>query len=86
MEDRFNTIAGWTLAGLTTALGLSLVTGFHFHHPEKLEGGYPVEDASGGGEGPAKAAPIDWTKVDAAAGEAVFAQRAHKVIVTQRLG
>lgn len=74
MEDRFNTIAGWTLAGLGTALGVSLVTGFLFHHPEKIEGGFPVEDAAAGGEGAAKAVPIDWTKVDAAAGEAVFAQ------------
>ncbi len=74
MEDRFNTIAGWTLAGFGAALGLSLVTGLAFHHEEKAEGGYPVADASGGGEGPAKAVPIDWTKVDSAAGEAVFAQ------------
>jgi cytochrome c len=74
MEDRFNTIAGWTLAGFGAALGLSLVSGLVFKHEEKVEGGYPLADVAGGGDDGAKVVPIDWTKVDAAAGEAVFAQ------------
>jgi cytochrome c len=72
MEDRFNTIAGWTLAGFGAALGLSLVSGLVFHHEEKVEGGYPLADATGGDEGGVKIVPIDWTKIDAAAGETIF--------------
>ncbi|MEY2925870.1 MAG: hypothetical protein RL367_347 [Pseudomonadota bacterium] len=74
MEDRFNTIAGWTLAGFGAALGLSLVTGLAFKHEEKIEGGYPVADLTASADGPEKPVPIDWTKVDPVAGAEVFAQ------------
>jgi cytochrome c len=52
MDNRFNTIAGWTLAAFGTALGLSIAGGMLFDsgHPEKE--GYPVEAAAeAGGEG-----------------------------------
>lgn len=55
MDDRFNTIAGWALAGGIAALGLSILTGEYFkaERPEKM--GYAVEGveeegAAGGGE------------------------------------
>ena len=59
MDNRTNTIAGWTLAGFGAALALSIVSGMMFHseRPEKM--GYPiqgVEDTSGGGD--AAVAPI----------------------------
>ena len=43
MDDRFNTIAGWALAGGIAALGLSILTGEYFkaERPEKM--GYIVE-------------------------------------------
>ena len=43
MDNRTNTIAGWVLAGLGTALGLSIVGSLMFHaeRPEKM--GYPIE-------------------------------------------
>jgi cytochrome c len=60
MDNRTNTIAGWTLAGFGAALGLSIVSGMMFHseRPEKM--GYPiqgVEDA-GGDSGAAAVTPI----------------------------
>ncbi|WP_010126828.1 c-type cytochrome [Sphingomonas sp. KC8] len=55
MDNRFNTIAGWALAGGIAALGLSILTGEYFkaERPEKM--GYVVEGveeegAAGGGE------------------------------------
>ncbi len=52
MDNRFNTIAGWALAGGIAALGLSIVSGtvFKSERPEKM--GYAIEgaeDASAGG-------------------------------------
>lgn len=43
MDDRTNTIAGWVLAGFTTALAASIGAGMYFHteRPEKM--GYPIE-------------------------------------------
>ncbi len=59
MDDRFNTIAGWTLAAFATALGLSIVGGHVFkgHQPEKE--GFAIEAAAEtGGEGGAADVPI----------------------------
>ena len=53
MDNRTNTIAGWTLAACGAALGLSIVGGMVYHgeRPEKM--GYPiegvVEEGAGGG-------------------------------------
>ena len=43
MDNRFNTIAGWTLAAGIVALGGSIVAGetFHSERPEHM--GYPIE-------------------------------------------
>ncbi|WP_425228815.1 c-type cytochrome [Sphingomonas sp.] len=54
MDNRTNTIAGWTLAALGTALAASIVGGMIFvHHGAPAKPGYPVEgvaDAGGGAE------------------------------------
>jgi cytochrome c len=75
MGDRFNTIAGWVLAGCIAALGLSIVSGMIFkqERPEKM--GYPVEAA----EGPETAAAVEPIAVrlaqgDVAKGEDTFKQ------------
>ncbi len=76
MDDRFNTIAGWVLAGGIVALGLSIVTGEYFkgHRPEKM--GYVVEGVEAeAGEGAAAAEkPIAFylASADPAKGEQVF--------------
>jgi len=51
MNDRFNTIAGWTLAAGIVALGASIVTGevFSSERPETM--GYPIEGVELEGEG-----------------------------------
>ncbi|WP_288485432.1 cytochrome c family protein [uncultured Novosphingobium sp.] len=79
MEDRFNTIAGWTLFSGVVALGLSSISSHYFsankpHHPEKQ--GYAIEGVEAeGGEG-AKDVPIATllATADPAKGEAVFAK------------
>lgn len=75
MDNRTNTIAGWTLAGCGLALGLSIVGGMMFHgeRPEKM--GYAiegVEEEGAGGE--AAAVPIASLlgAADAAKGAEVF--------------
>jgi cytochrome c len=47
MDNRMNTIAGWTLAGLAAALGLTVASSMIFEggRPEKM--GYPIEGAEG---------------------------------------
>jgi len=75
MDDRFNTIAGWVLAGGILALGLSIVTGQYFHaeRPEKM--GYVVEGVEAENEGGAAAEkPIAFylASADPAKGEQVF--------------
>lgn len=75
MNDRFNTIAGWTLAAAIVALGASIVTGevFHAERPEKM--GYPIEGVELEGEDAAAAEqPIAafLATADAGAGEQVF--------------
>lgn len=80
MDDRFNTIAGWTLFGGIVALGLSSLSGHYFladkeHRPEKM--GYVIEGVEAeAGEGAAAAEPIAnrLAKGDAAKGEALFAK------------
>lgn len=75
MEDRFNTIAGWTLFSGIVALGLSSLSGHFFkadkeHRPEKM--GYEIAGVvSSEGE---KAVPIETllASADVAKGEAVF--------------
>ena len=80
MDDRFNTIAGWTLFGGIVALGLSSLSGHYFladkeNRPEKM--GYTIEGVEAeGGEGAAAAEPIGMrmAKAEVAKGEAIFAK------------
>ena len=76
MDNRFNTIAGWVLAGGIAALGLSILTGEYFHaeRPEKM--GYPIEGVELEGAGAAADAgpPIETllASADPAKGADVF--------------
>ena len=75
MDDRFNTIAGWTLFAGIIALGSSIVAGemFHSGRPEKM--GYPIEGVEVEGEGGAAAEePIEFylAQADVAKGQTVF--------------
>ncbi|UZK65570.1 c-type cytochrome [Sphingomonas sp. M1-B02] len=77
MDDRFNTIAGWALAGGIAALSLSIVSGmvFHSERPEKM--GYAIEGVEEtGGEGAAAVLPIATrlASADVAKGADVFKQ------------
>ena len=59
MDNRTNTIAGWTLAACGAALGLSIVGGMVFHgeRPEKM--GYAIEGVeAGSGAAAAPEVPI----------------------------
>jgi len=60
MDDRFNTIAGWTLFAGIVALGGSIVSGMYFHSEAPEKPGYEVADAdpAGGGAGGAEAVDI----------------------------
>lgn len=77
MEDRFNTIAGWTLFAGIVGLGLSSLSGHYFsadkpHRPHKM--GYPIEGVVEEGGAAAAAVPIETllASADAAKGEATF--------------
>lgn len=75
MDNRFNTIAGWALAGGIAALGLSILSGEYFkaERPEKM--GYVVEGVEEEGAGPAEAEkPIEFylASADPAKGADVF--------------
>lgn len=79
MDDRFNTIAGWTLFGGIVALGLSSLSGHYFladknHRPEKM--GYAIEGVEAEAGGPVAAEPIAvrLAKADVAKGETTFAK------------
>ena len=79
MDDRFNTIAGWTLFGGIVALGLTSVSRHYFeadkeHRPEKM--GYAIEGVEVEGEaGPAAVPlPVLLAAATPAAGEALFAK------------
>lgn len=76
MDNRTNTIAGWTLAAFGAALAFTIVGGLVFHGekvPEKM--GYPVEAAAvAGAAGAAAEVPIATllASADAAKGADVF--------------
>jgi cytochrome c len=75
MDDRFNTIAGWTLFAGIVALGASIVAGETFHEERPEQMGYPIEGVVVEGEGgPEAEKPIAFylASADPAAGEQVF--------------
>ncbi len=79
MDDRFNTIAGWTLFSGIVALGLSSVS-HHFyeadkdHRPHKM--GYEIEGVVSSEGGAAAEVPIETllASADPAKGQAIFAK------------
>lgn len=78
MDNRFNTIAGWTLFGGIVALGLSSLSSHFFqadkhHAPEKM--GYAIEGVEEEGEGgKATPLPVLLAAADPAKGKALFAK------------
>ncbi len=74
MDDKFNTIAGWTLAAFGTALGLSIAGGMVFHGHEPKKEGYPVEAAAESGGAAVAEVPIATllASADPAKGAEVF--------------
>lgn len=77
MDDRFNTIAGWTLFAGIVALGLSSISSHYFsadkpHRPHHM--GYEIEGVVEEGDGAEAEAPIEarLASADVAKGEAVF--------------
>ncbi len=80
MDDRFNTIAGWTLFGGIVALGLGSLSSHYFmaDKPERpATMGYAiagVEDAAGGAATAVEPIANRLAKADAAKGEAIFAK------------
>ena len=76
MDDRFNTIAGWTLASGIVALGLASISGHYFRankdqRPEKM--GYEIAGVVKSG-GAVAAVPIETllAKADPVAGADTF--------------
>jgi cytochrome c len=76
MDDRFNTIAGWTLASGIVALGLASISGHYFRadkdqRPDKM--GYEIAGVVKSG-GPVASVPIEalLAKADPVAGADVF--------------
>ncbi len=79
MDDKFNTIAGWTLFGGIVALGLASVSRHYFeadkdHRPHEM--GYAIEGVEVEGEvGPAAVPlPVLLAAATPATGEALFAK------------
>lgn len=75
MDTKFNTLAGWTLAGCMAALGLTIIGGMVYQTGEPKKEGYPVEGvAEGGDAGAAAEVPIATLlpTADAAKGAEVF--------------
>jgi cytochrome c len=77
MDDRFNTIAGWTLFAGIVALGLNSLSSHYFsadkpHRPHHM--GYEIEGVVEEGDGAEAEAPIEarLASADIAKGEAVF--------------
>ena len=84
MDDRFNTIAGWTLFAGIMALGTTIASGEYFAPHEVEKGGYAVADATPGGEGGAAAAkPTDFSAGDPAKGAELFSKCASCHTITQ---
>ena len=86
MQDRFNTIAGWTLFAGIVALGSSIASGLYFqadkpHRPHEM--GFPIEGVvePGAEEGPDLGTLL--AAADATKGEAVFAKCAACHTITQ---
>lgn len=76
MDDKFNTIAGWTLAAAAAALGLSIVSGMSFKAERPAKMGYPIEGVEEAGGGGAADVPIATllATADIAKGQASFAK------------
>jgi len=79
MSDRFNTIAGWTLAAGIVTLGLSSVSARYFHgdKPERPETmGFKIAGVAEEGADAAAAVPIEnlLATADVKKGEAAFAK------------
>jgi cytochrome c len=76
MDDRFNTIAGWTLFAGIVALGGSIASGMYFHAEKPEKPGYEVADADPAGGEAGGAAAVDIATLlptaDAAKGAEVF--------------
>ena len=77
MEDRFNTIAGWTLGAGIVALGLASISGHYFRadkHNRPAKMGYEIAGVVQEGEGGAEAVPFEafLAKADMAKGDAAF--------------
>lgn len=77
MDDRFNTIAGWTLFAGIVGLGLTSISSHYFsadkpHRPEKM--GYAIEGVAEEGEGGAVPIATLLASADVAKGEATFAK------------
>jgi cytochrome c len=77
MEDRFNTIAGWTLFSGIIALGLTSLSGHYFradkpHRPDPM--GNPIAGVVEEGDGAAAEVPIETllASADVAKGAATF--------------
>ncbi|AIT06725.1 cytochrome C [Sphingomonas taxi] len=87
MDNRTNTIAGWTLAACGIALGLSIVGGMAFHSERPEKPGYAIEgvEAEGGAGGAAAEVPIATLlpTADVAKGAEVFKKCAACHTVTQ---
>jgi len=88
MDDRFNTIAGWTLFAGIVALGLSSLSNHYFHankpeRPEKM--GYAIEGVVSSEGGAAAEVPIATllASADVAKGEASFKKCASCHTATQ---
>lgn len=78
MDDRFNTIAGWTLFAGIVGLGLSIVSSKYFEadkneRPETM--GYAIQGVAEAGDG-AKQVPLATllASADPAKGQAIFAK------------
>lgn len=78
MDNRFNTIAGWALAGGIVLLGTTLVAGEYFKAERPEQMGYPIPGVveDGGDSGPAADPPIALrlASADIAAGQRSFAK------------
>ncbi len=86
MDDRFNTIAGWTLFAGIVALGASIGSGMYFHAEKPEKPGFEVADADPAGGGGAAAAVDIATLLpaaDVAKGAEVFKKCAACHTVTQ---